>query len=57
MKIGGFGYKYYFVSVCFSLVIEQRDFNHYIQLRLQTYSLCFLQFADSSIAFDLVRYI
>lgn len=57
MKIGGFGYKYYFVSVCFSLVIEQRDFNHYIQLRLQTYSLYFLQFAASSIAFDLVRYI
>lgn len=57
VKIGGFGYKYYFVSACFSLVIEQRDFNHYIQLRLQTYSLCFLQFADSSIAFDLVRYI
>lgn len=56
MKIGGFGYKYYFVSACFSLVIE-RDFNHYIQLRLQTYSLCFLQFAASSIAFDLVRYI
>lgn len=57
VKIGVFGYKYYFVSVCFSLVIEQRDFNHYIQLRLQTYSLYFLQFAASSIAFDLVRYI